>query len=78
MVYGKLGTSSPFALFIYLFIALWWISKCRVVLYILGMERCNAGPLPFQQQTIEKLFKFEILTSTLSTLGLFYFEILGR
>jgi hypothetical protein len=35
------------------------------VLDILGMERCIVGSLPFWQQIVKKMFKFEILTFTL-------------
>jgi hypothetical protein len=41
------------------------------VLDILGMERCIVGSLPFWQQIVEKIFKFEILTLRL---GFFNFE----
>jgi hypothetical protein len=34
------------------------------------MERCTIGSLPFWQQIVENLFKFEILTLTLGFLTL--------
>jgi hypothetical protein len=40
------------------------------VLDILEMEICIVRSLPFWQQTVEKLFKFEILTLTLGFLTL--------